>query len=227
MRRADRLFQIIGILSRRRFATAAQIAETLEVSTRTVYRDVLDLMASGVPILGEAGVGYQLDPSYRLPPLMFNEPEVEALVIGMRMVETWGDAGLRRAARGILDKVDAVVGEPERHQLNNTALFSLAFGPRTEAVRHLEALRGAVNHSMKLELHYEDEQGQTSERVVRPLGLYFWGRTWTLAALCELREDFRNFRTDRIRTLRHTGAPFALEPPCTLADYVRKMRSDC
>ena len=109
MRRADRLFQIVGVLRRRRQVTAQQLAEQLEVSARTVYRDVADLVASGVPIAGEAGVGYRLDPSYRLPPLLFTPDEVEALVLGMRLVETWADDDLRRSARAVLDKIDAPV----------------------------------------------------------------------------------------------------------------------
>jgi predicted DNA-binding transcriptional regulator YafY len=224
MRRADRLFQIVGLLSRRRFMTAAQIGEALEVSTRTVYRDVLDLIASGVPISGEAGVGYQLDPSYRLPPLTFSADEVEALVIGMRMVESWGDQDLRRAARSVLTKVDAVVNEEERAQLGNTALFSLAFGAARDATLHLGELRQAVNQRRLSFIEYQDEEGAASARRVRPLGLFFWGRAWTLAAWCELRNDFRNFRTDRIQKLTVEPQTFELVSPCTLDDYVRAMR---
>jgi predicted DNA-binding transcriptional regulator YafY len=228
VRRADRLFQIVGMLSRRRFMTAAQIGAALEISTRTVYRDVLDLIACGVPITGEAGVGYQLDPSYRLPPLMFNSEEIEALVLGLRMVESWGDAGLRRAARGILSKVDAVVPAREREELRNTALFSLAFTAGAEASQHLGELRQAVNQRRCTHLVYRDEQGAETARSVRPLGLYFWGRSWTLAAYCELRNDFRNFRTDRILELELEERQFELVPPCTLESYVRAMKErDC
>jgi predicted DNA-binding transcriptional regulator YafY len=224
MRRADRLFQIVGLLGRRRFMTAAQLAEALEVSTRTIYRDVLDLISSGVPISGEAGVGYQLDPSYRLPPLTFAGDEIEALAIGMRMVETWGDQELRRAARSVLSKVDAVLGEDERRQLGQTALFSLAFGAAREVSLHLGELRQAINQRRVLQLTYESEQEAETQRRVRPLGLFFWGRAWTLAAWCELRDDFRNFRTDRIRRLVLDQRTFELVSPCTLEDYVRVMK---
>ncbi len=223
MRRADRLFQIVGMLSRRRFMTAAQLAEALEVSTRTVYRDVLDLIASGVPILGEAGVGYQLSPSYRLPPLTFNSEELEALVLGMRMVEAWGDSGLRLAARGIFEKVNAVVAENDREQLHNAALFSMRFGVQRAASENLGELRQAVNERRVVNMHYEDERGAESTRRVRPLGLYFWGRTWTLAGWCELRDDFRNFRTDRMRDIELLDEQFELVSPCTLDDYARAM----
>jgi predicted DNA-binding transcriptional regulator YafY len=224
VRRADRLFQIVGLLGRRRFMTAAQLAEALEVSTRTIYRDVLDLIASGVPITGEAGVGYQLDPSYRLPPLTFAGDEIEALAIGMRMVEAWGDADLRRAARSVLAKADAVLGAEEQAQLAQTALFALAFGRTREVSRHLGELRQAINRRSVLDISYEDEEHRVSARSVRPLGLFFWGQAWTLAAWCELRSDFRNFRTDRIQELRASERTFELVSPCTLEDYVRVMR---
>jgi predicted DNA-binding transcriptional regulator YafY len=176
-----------------------------------------------VPISGEAGVGYQLDPSYRLPPLSFAHEEIEALVIGMRRVESWGDQELRRAARSVLAKADAVLGEEERKQLNRSALFSLAFGVAREVSFHLGELRRAINERRVLELAYQSESGEETARSVRPLGLFFWGRSWTLAAWCELRDDFRNFRTDRIRRLRIEERTFELVSPCTLEDYVRKM----
>ncbi len=225
MRRADRLFQIVGILSRRRFATAQTLSELLEVSIRTIYRDVMDLCASGVPITGEPGVGYRLDSSYRLPPLMFNADEVEALVIGMRMVESWTDKDLRTSARAILEKVDAVIPDQERKRLTSTALFSLSFGAERHAVRHLGELRAAVNGQREVSFSYRAPKEQESTRTVRPLGLYFWGRTWTLAAWCLLRTDFRNFRIDRMSDVVLTEKRFELSPPHTLEDYIRAMRA--
>ncbi len=126
MRRADRLFQIVQLLRRRRVTTAAQIAERLEVSERTVYRDIRDLSLSGVPVLGEAGVGYRLGRDFDLPPMMFSVDEIQALVLGARMVESWGDEELRRAARGVLTKVEAVLPPSKRHRVQDTALFSLS-----------------------------------------------------------------------------------------------------
>lgn len=225
MRRAERLFQLIHLLGRRRFATATELAERLEVSPRTVYRDVSHLITSGVPIHGEAGIGYRLDPSYRVPPLMFTPNEVEALVIGLRMVETWGDDELGQAARAVLDKVSAAVPPAEAGHIDRTALFSLTFGRRGQTSAHLTQVRKAINQTLKLDVHYADVQSASSARRIRPLGLYFWGQTWTIAAWCELRSDFRNFRVDRITALVHTDEPFELTPPCTLADYIRAMES--
>lgn len=225
MRRADRLFQIVGVLRRRRQVTAQQLAEQLEVSARTVYRDVADLVASGVPIAGEAGVGYRLDPSYRLPPLLFTPDEVEALVLGMRLVETWADDDLRRSARAVLDKIDAVVSSEERPHLDRTALFSLSFETRRERLAPFGPLRRAINAQRRVSFLYEDRAGAQSRRTVRPLGLYFWGGAWTLGAWCELRDDFRNFRIDRVTELVVLSDTFALEPPCTLDAYVAAMRA--
>jgi predicted DNA-binding transcriptional regulator YafY len=226
MRRADRLFQIVSLLRRRRFVTAAWLAERLEVSERTIYRDVRDLIGSGVPIEGEAGVGYRLGKGFELPPMMFNVDEIEALVLGARMVEAWGDEGLRRAARSVLDKTEAVLPEKQRARVRDTALFALSFRLNQATKEGLGAIRRAVNGRRKLALRYRDAEGEPSERVVRPLGLYFWGSTWTLGAWCELREDFRNFRVDRIEAVDVLEERFELEAPVTLEDYMRAMSGD-
>ena len=226
MRRADRLFQIVSILRRRRLTTAAQLAERLEVSERTIYRDIADLSRSGVPVVGEAGVGYRVGKNFDLPPLMFNESEIQALVLGARMVESWGDEELKLAARAALDKVQAVLPPKARARVDDTALFSLSFRVPPKVRKTMGVVRKAVDARAKISFRYTDRGGAGSRRTVRPLGLYFWGAAWTLAAWCELREDFRNFRLDRIDALRTLPDTFALEPPVTLADYVRAMTTD-
>jgi predicted DNA-binding transcriptional regulator YafY len=221
MRRADRLFQIIQVLQHRRVTTAARIAERLQVSERTVYRDIRDLSLSGVPIEGEAGVGYRLGKDFELPPLMFTVDEIQALVLGARMVESWGDELLQRAAQSVLEKVHAALPESERGRVHNTALFSLSFHVPAAAKARLGQLRKAIDDTRRVTLKYEDRSGNASLRTVRPLGLYFWGATWTLGAWCELRQDFRNFRLDRIEDAEVLESTFALESPVTLADYVK------
>ena len=223
MRRADRLFQIVSLLRRRRFVTAAQLAERLEVSERTIYRDVRDLVGSGVPIEGEAGVGYRLAKNFDLPPMMFNVDEIEALVLGARMVETWGDEDLRKAARSVLDKTESVLPPKLRPRIEDTALFALSFRVSEQARAVLGPIRKAVASRHKLALRYSDIEGKLSERVVRPLGLYFWGQTWTLGAWCELRTDFRNFRLDRVDEVEVLDERFEHESPVTLADYAEAM----
>jgi predicted DNA-binding transcriptional regulator YafY len=225
MRRADRLFQLVGLLRRRRSCTAAELAERLEVSPRTVYRDIRDLSRSGVPIEGEAGVGYRLSRGFELPPLVFNADEVQALVLGARMVETWGDDDLRRAARSVLDKLDATLPEPNRALLEATALFSMSFAVKDVVRKRLRVVRRGIDERCKLAFAYRKEDEAPEARTVRPLGLYFWGRTWTLGAWCELRADYRNFRLDRMAQLELTDEPFTLEPPVTLQAYIEAMRA--
>lgn len=221
MRRADRLFQLVQLLRRRRFVTAAQLAEQLEVSQRTVYRDIQDLAVSGVPVLGEAGVGYRLEKSFELPPLMFSLEEIDALVLGARMVERWADADLRSAARAILDKVHAVLPEERRERIQNSPLLSpqMRIGP--EMIRHLRDLRNAASQQQKVRIGYRDPQGKETARVIRPLCLAFWGPAWTAGAYCELRQDFRNFRLDRIVDIEVLDERFELKSPVTLEEYLR------
>ena len=226
MRRADRLFQIVQLLRRRRVTTAAQIAERLEVSERTVYRDIRDLSLSGVPVLGEAGIGYRLGKDFDLPPMMFSVDEIQALVLGARMVESWGDEELRRAAREVLTKVEAVLPPSKRHRVQDTALFSLSFRVSPEVRQNVGTLRRAIDDREKVHVDYADASGRPSGRVVCPLGLYFWGTVWTLGAWCELRQDFRNFRVDRIEEASLLGETFEYTSPTTLEDFIKAMTDD-
>lgn len=201
MRRADRLFQLIQLLRSRRSLTAAQMAGELEVSTRTVYRDVQDLLEGGVPIEGEAGVGYRLRKGYQLPPLTFNVDELTALVFGARLVQSWADPELGRAVRSAMSKVEAVLPEPLRESMLKTALFGPPMRPGSSAPENLAGLRRAITNEQWATLGYVDGQGQRSERTIVPLGLYFWGPSWLCAAYCLLRQDYRTFRVDRVERL--------------------------
>ena len=213
------------LLRRERLTTAARLAKRLEVSERTIYRDIRDPVRTGAPIEGEAGVGYRLGKRFDLPPLMFDLDEVQALVLGARMVEAWGDDDLRQAARRAMDKVHVVLPTRVREQLENTALYALSHGDPQPA-RHMTALRHATHDRRILELHYRDRDDRATTRRVRPLGLYFWGPTWTLAAWCALRQAYRNFRLDRIPEVRDTGETFPHEPPFRLEDYIRAVTQD-
>lgn len=220
MRRADRLFQLLRLLRRHRLTTAAQLAERLEVSERTIYRDVADLCKSGIPIEGEAGVGYVLSEKVDLPPLMFDAQEIQALVLGARMVETWADAELRAAARSALSKVESVLPQSKRRLLENTALFAASYRFPESSTTHMALVRQAIESRRFLCVDYVDARGQSTQRRLRCLGLYFWGPTWTLAAYCELREDFRVFRMDRVQAARLEAGRFEVQPPITLEDFV-------
>jgi len=199
MRRADRLFQIVQLLRRRRTVTTAkQIGQKLEVSERTVYRDIRDLILAGTPIDGEAGVGYRIRPGYDLPPLMFDREEIQALVLGARIVRQVGDPSLARAADAILNKVATVLPKELEPLLAETRLFAPATRSGARSADALAMVREALVDRRRMRLRYENERGDKTERTVRPLGVFFWGKTWTLAAWCEMRVDFRNFRLDRV-----------------------------
>lgn len=222
MRRADRLFQIIQYLRGGRLVTAAMLAERLEVSERTIYRDIADLQATGTPIDGEAGVGYILRSGFDLPPLMFTRDEIVALVAGARMVKAWGGVTMARAAVEALVKIEAVLPEEERARVANTKVFAPPM-EMPEALRRLVDLsESAIEARDVLSFAYKDEKGAATTREVHPLGLWFWGKVWTLIAWCELREDFRMFRLDRMEDLKLAGRRYATAPERSLAECLRQ-----
>lgn len=223
MRRADRLFQIVQILRNRRLVTAKALAERLEVSERTIYRDIQVLSLSGIPIEGEAGVGYALRHGLDIPPIMFSAAELEALVVGARMVKTWGGTELGRSAQSVLDKVAAVVPAELRDRLDRSKLFALRFSRRNDLDVTLDICRKALDEKRVLQIDYRRGDGEFSQRRIRPLGLYFWGNVWTLVGWCELRGDFRNFRLDRIERARVLEETFSEDPGQTLQDFIHQM----
>ncbi|HET8716085.1 MAG TPA: YafY family protein [Holophagaceae bacterium] len=220
MRRADRLFQIVQLLRRDRVSTGARLAAELGISPRTLYRDIADLMASGVPIESEAGVGYRLPRHFELPPLMFSADEVEALVAGARMVQAWADPALQEAARGLLRKVEAVL--PARRRLADTPILVPDFHVPPSVAAFLGELRVALRERRKVKVRYVRKDGEASERVLRPVGLAFWGSGWSLAAWCELRQDFRTFRPDRLQGLELLEETFEPLEGQGLQDYLRR-----
>ena len=226
MRRADRLFLIIHALRGRRTALPARsLADTLGVSLRTVYRDVADLQLSGVPIEGEAGVGYVLRKGADIPPLMFTAEELEALVVGTRFVKAFAGERLHRGAQAALLKIEAVL-PPE---LKQRALRSRIFAPANwnEAKSgQIDRLHAAIAAHRVLRLDYSDEVARTTQREVEPLCLAFWGGVWTLGSWCRLRRDFRTFRPDRIAAFEPTGEVFVETPERGMAAYVRAMGGD-
>lgn len=223
MRRADRLFQIVQYLRGGRLVTARRLAERLEVSERTIYRDIADLQSTGVPIDGEAGVGYILREGFDLPPLMFTRDEIVALVAGARLVRAWGGASMARAAEEALIKIESVVPADDRQRLRRTEIHAISMNITADEREMIDRVQKAADLNTVLSIRYRDAEGTESERDVRPLGLWFWGKVWTLVAWCELREDFRAFRTDRIIEASETGRRFRVERGKTLADFYRMM----
>jgi predicted DNA-binding transcriptional regulator YafY len=234
MRRADRLLQIIQIFRRRGgITTAADLAEELEVSVRTIYRDMVALMAAGVPVTGEASVGYILDKSYDLPPLMLTIEEVEALVLGARFVAAFSqdDPQMLLAAGDALAKIEAVLS-PERKQ--QMAHINLIIGlpnmlpdypeVQNETMLDIGILRRQIRSGNKLRIHYRDAEDQQTKRVIWPLGIGYFGPSKLLAAWCETRKAIRNFRLDRILELEELPdrAPHTRQK--LYAEYARQQR---
>ncbi len=193
MRRADRLFEVIQLLRRGRVVTARALAERLEVSERTVYRDVQHLIACRVPIDGEAGVGYVLRKGYDLPPLMFPAAELEALVFGARIVQRWSDSELARAAGAALDRIAVVLPAHLRQLLDDPTLWAPSQVSRRPLRFDLAALRRAIRERRAVRIRYRDDQDVETRRTIRPLTLWFYGPVWLVGAWCELRTDFRFF----------------------------------
>ena len=221
MRRADRLFHIIQLIRGRRLTTAAWLAQRLEVSERTIYRDVADLQAQGVPLEGEAGVGYRLGAGFDLPPMMFTQDEAKALVASVRMAQAWMDPALAQSAQDALGKILSVLPVDARVAAEALAVYAPYGGLPEPAQRTLQTLREAVQERQKVFINYRDLSEKASERTLRPLGCFYWGKVWTLAAWCEHREDFRSFRVDRVSYVRRLDVRFRDEPGRTLADLAR------
>jgi predicted DNA-binding transcriptional regulator YafY len=226
MRRADRLFQIIQFIRGRRLTTAAYLAERLEVSERTVYRDVADLQRQGVPIEGEAGVGYRIGAGFDVPPLMFTRDEAAALVASARLAQSWVDPAMARDIESALCKILSVLSPAARLSAESLAVYAPAYVLEDETRIRLQILREAVQSRQKLRMDYRDVVGAASQRIVRPLGCFYWGKVWTFSAWCELRQDFRGFRIDRIDQVEALPDRFLDEPGKTLADLLRRLQSD-
>ena len=202
MSRAQRLLDLIQVLRRHRRAVAgAVLAEELSVSLRTLYRDIEALKAQGAHIDGEAGVGYVLRPGFMLPPLMFSEEEIEALVLGSRWVSERADGLLGKAARNVLAKIGAVLPDDLRDGIDASGLLIGPSEPIAAGDAELAAIREAIRSERKTQIVYTDEQASATRRTIWPVALAFYDRVRVVVAWCELREGYRHFRTDRITAL--------------------------
>lgn len=230
MRRADRLFRIVQFLRAGRLQTARSLAAKLQVSERTIYRDVQDLQLSGVPIEGEPGVGYTLRRDYDLPPLMFDRREITALVLGSRMVIAWGDPELASAANDALRKIEAVLTPELRNRIDAVRLYAPSFASRNQADTttrsNLEQFRAAIERNLIIQVTYGDEKSNVTSRRLRPMALLFWGNVWTLVAWCELRNDFRSFRADRFQSIQTLEETFLPEQGQHYEDFLTKTRHE-
>ena len=220
MRRTDRLFELIQILRDGRLHRAADMAERLEVSVRTIYRDMDTLAASGVPVEGERGVGYMMTAPVTLPPLNLTMAELEALHLGMAVVGAAADEELQGAAKSLSAKIDAVLPEDRAAPPNGWGFSVYPFADAAGGFAHMPGLRAAIRARQKVEIAYADAEGAETQRTIRPLQLDYWGRVWTVTGWCELRDDFRVFRVDRIEAMEVLPELFVDEPGKTVGDYL-------
>jgi predicted DNA-binding transcriptional regulator YafY len=209
VRRADRLFEIIQLLrSAKGPTTARQMADALEVTPRTIYRDIAALQAARVPVEGSAGVGYVMRRGYDLPPLMFTDEEIEAISVGLRLLHRTGDIALLAAAGRVADKIAEVLPGSGRASLEEPVLFASTWGVDPPGNVDVGTLRAAIREQRRLRLLYRDQDGRQSLRTVCPIALTYHVEVAVLAAWCELRQDFRHFRLDRIHRIDEEPGPF-------------------
>jgi predicted DNA-binding transcriptional regulator YafY len=225
LRRADRLFDIIQLLRTAGSpVTAAALATKLEVTPRTIYRDVATLQARRVPIEGAPGLGYMLRRGFELPPLMFTSEEIEAILIGARLLRRTGDVGLQDAETRVLSKVEAVLPGGLRDYLASPIAFVSGHG--APAVGDLPVIRTAIREERKLLIDYADEQGRRTSRKIWPFALAYYVEATVIGAWCELRDDFRHFRADRVQSLTVLDDGFPVPGRVLTADWLRRFSRD-
>ena len=219
MSRSDRLYDLIRTLRDGRLHRAADLAAQMNVSLRSIYRDMDTLAASGVPVAGSRGLGYQMTAPVTLPPLNLTLAELEALHLGLSVVGEAADTELQSAARSLSKKIDAVLPEDRSAAPTGWGFAVYPFADAAAGFQHMPAIRAAIRARQKLRIDYVPLEGDTKQRVIRPLELEYWGRVWTVTCWCELRGDFRVFRVDRIQTLKVLPSLFVEEQGKTLIDF--------
>jgi len=218
-----RLFSLLDRLRSASAPVSAEVlADMLEVSPRTIYRDMATLVAMGAPVRGEAGLGYQLEKGYLLPPLHFDADELEAIMLGVRLVMARGDGDLGAAAQRVSGKISSTmqVGAGDRYKNLPLRAVSKLTEEHSKANLHLSFLRRAVRDRVVVTLEYLDLKDNITERIVRPLGLTMFDAVWLLTGWCESRNDFRNFRLDRISKVETAGQVFRHQKGQRFEDYL-------
>jgi len=225
MRKADKLFQLTNLLRAKQPITAEQIATELEVSVRTVYRYIDDLSVSGIPIYGTTGVGYQLHENFELPPLNLTEQELDALLLGVRMVSSWTGDELSNSANTLAKKIEAVLPNQLRDDYSDV-VFAPDINHRKKDRKNWQALHQAIKNLKMVEIDYRALDGCYSSRLLYPLGLVYWGGKWTLAAWCTERRGYRNFRIDRILEMSISTQQFEPTKKINLQAYLNEVNKD-
>ena len=231
MNRIDRLAAILIQLQSRPLIKAQDIADKFSISLRTVYRDVKALEEAGVPVIGEAGTGYRLMEGYKLPPVMFNMDEATALLTASKLVQTKTDAGISKHYIAALDKIRAILRHSEKDHIeeidNHIAVMAhpaIVYQPQAEL--YLQSILKAIGSSSVIEINYVSlEKNEATRRKVEPVGIYYLGSHWYLIAFCQLRKDYRNFRTDKITQLNITNESNSKTHP-TLQSFIAQMSAE-
>lgn len=227
MRRADRLFRIIQILRRRRTPiTANDIADELETSLRTIYRDIAQLLADRVPIRGEAGIGYVLEQGFDMPPLMLTPDEIEAAILGAQWVTGRADAALSRAASDLIAKIGAVVPEHLRPLVMDPALTSPNWYPVQPDTVDMGRMRAAIHAQTKVAVQYRNVKEESTSRVIWPVAVSYFETVRVIVAWCELRQSFRNFRTDRVLDAQFLADRYPTPRVRLLAAWKKQMKKE-
>lgn len=221
MRKSDRLFQLTNILRRHQPVTARQLAEKLQVSERTIYRYIDDLSLSGIPVYGEAGVGYRLSEGFELPPLQLSATELEALITGVSFTASLTGAHFSGAAHSLLAKIEASLPQQSKHMIAEDPVVRVPMLPAgPHAYQRWGDVHSAIKNKRWLHIDYHSLADEKTRRTVFPLGLFYWGSRWTLGSWCDLRQDYRDFRLDRIVSSQTLEQPAVLPDGVSLSAYV-------
>jgi predicted DNA-binding transcriptional regulator YafY len=220
MRRADRLFDVIQTLrGAARPMTAAALAEKLEVTVRTIYRDIAALQASRVPIEGAAGIGYVLRRGFDLPPLMFTPEEIDAIGLGMRLLQRIRGPKLQRAAEGVQAKLVSAMPPRLRPQLTDAPIY-VSDGDAPPSGIDLSRVRQAIRDTQKMAIAYDDQKGRRTHRTIWPIAMAYYVDVTLIAAWCELRADYRHFRVDRVQAARFLDETFPADDGKLIAEWM-------
>ncbi|WP_062270699.1 helix-turn-helix transcriptional regulator [Endozoicomonas arenosclerae] len=226
MRKSDRLFQLTNILRAHQPITAKQLAEKLSVSERTIYRYIDDLSVSGIPVYGEAGLGYRLSEGFELPPLQLTQAELEALVVGVNMVAAWTGPTFSEASSSLLNKIEAALPE----EFSSSGEFQRSIRTPGEHRRVMdfevwETLHSAIQSGHWLLMSYQSLSDENSSRTIFPLGLFYWGNKWTLGSWCHQKSAYRDFRLDRISKLEVVTTDMKLPDSVCLKAYIQYQKA--
>lgn len=225
MSKVERLFELVNLIRAHQPITAAQLAEKLGVSVRSVYRYVNDI-SSTIPIYGEAGIGYSLTKGFELPPLMLTDDEMDALLLSIEMLSMTTGIRLPRAANSLLHKIQAALPQQDGKK-KATHVHAVMFYNREKIARLWDQLWNAIQQRIILEIDYLSLQDKLSHRKIQPLGLFYWGEKWTLAAWCLLRSEFRSFRIDRITQISDMAEYFLLTDAINLNAFLADQQARC